>query len=186
MLAAGDEMGRSQGGNNNAYCQDNPVSWIDWRLDADGERLLAFTRRLGALRRRHALFRRRTFFDGRSVGAGGAKDIAWLTPAGRELTPEEWSHGFARCIGVYLSGQGLAERDERGRPIDDDDLVVLLNAHDEAIAFAMPAHAPDGWQPVLDTAHPDGDAPHAGPLAPHAAYGLQARSLALLRRPRAA
>ena len=181
MLVAGDEMGRTQNGNNNAYCQDNEISWVDWDLDDDAQRLLAFTCRLVALRRQHPLFRRRTFFHGRTVGNGGSKDIAWLTPEGREMSDEEWNHGFARCIGVFLSGEGLAERDERGAPIVDDDLVLLLNAHDAKIDFALPDRGPRRWRVVLDTDHPDGPPPDVPLYDNGASYPLQGRSVVLLR-----
>jgi glycogen operon protein len=195
MLVAGDETGRTQRGNNNAYCQDNEIGWVDWNPDEDGRRLLAFVQRLSALRRRHPLFRRRTFFAGRPVrveAGGELKDIAWLNPEGREMSDEEWNNGFARCLGVYLSGHGLAERDERGQPILDDDLVLLLNAHHEAVPFAMPggpaseaAAAAERWEAVLDTSHPDGDPP-ADTFERGARYPLAGRALALLRRRRTA
>ena len=186
MLVAGDEMGRTQGGNNNAYCQDNEISWLDWSLDADDERLLRFTRRIAALRHRHPLFRRRTFFRGRAVhveGTEGFKDIAWLNPEGREMNDEEWNDNFARCLGVYLSGHGLAERDERGEPIFDDDLVLLLNAHHDEVPFALPGVADEHWTALLDTAHPDGDPPTES-FPRGARYPLAGRSVVLLRHRR--
>src|SRR5205085_11542459 len=99
MLVAGDEMGRSQRGNNNAYCQDNEISWLDWTPEDDGDQLRAFTAHVIALRNRHPLFRRRTFFRGRAVH--DEKDIVWLNPDGREMTDDEWTQGFARCLGAH-------------------------------------------------------------------------------------
>jgi glycogen operon protein len=161
MLPAGDELGRSQRGNNNAYCQDNEVSWVDWE-GADRE-LLAFTTRLLALRKAHPLLRRRTYPK--------PENMSWLAPEGREMTDHDWQLPFARCVGVLMVGQRLAERDERGAPMIDDDLLLLLNAHHEAIDFALPG---EGWVAVLDTADQPG--------AVSTRYALQARSLAMLTR----
>jgi glycogen operon protein len=180
MILAGDEIGRTQHGNNNAYCQDNERSWLDWNLDAEAERLLEFARRVIALRHAHATFRRRDFFQGRSIRGGGVKDIAWLKPDGAEMSDEEWGHAFARCLGVYLSSAGLTENDARGRPVRDDDFLVLFNAHHEPIAFTLPA--PGGepeWRLLLDTAREAGE-PAQGSHKPGTAYPLEARSLAVL------
>ena len=185
MLLAGDEIGRTQRGNNNAYCQDNEISWLDWNLGDEARALLALTQRLIALRNRHPLFRRLTFFRGRAVHDSSAKDIVWLHPQGREMTDEEWSQGFARCLGAHLSGRGLTERDEHGVPVLDDDLMLLLNAHDEEIAFTLGAAQGDPWHVRIDT-----DTESAEPRQPvfdaGAAYPLRGRSLVLLCRPRRA
>jgi glycogen operon protein len=195
MLVAGDEMGRSQQGNNNAYCQDNDLSWVRWELAPDEEKLLAFTRRVIALRNAHALFRRRTFFRGRAVHEPDATDIVWLNPDGREMTDDEWNQSFARCLGASLSGRGLSERDDRGRPVEDDDLILLLNAHHDLIPFRLPedgdaegvADAGTGagadWEALLDTASDEGRPPQ-GAFAQGSEYPLQGRSLALLKRAR--
>nr|MBS0019395.1 glycogen debranching protein GlgX [Gammaproteobacteria bacterium] len=181
MLLAGDEMGRTQHGNNNGYCQDNQVSWVDWEAGEAAQELREFVRRLIALRKRHRIFRRQRFFAGRVQGAGTVKDIHWLAPQGTELTDEAWDHGYARCLGALLVGEGMGEFDERRRPIGDDDFLLLLNAHDEAIPFVLPA-APrgEGWWLLLDTAEARGMAvrPHCYP--PLARYALQARSFVLL------
>jgi isoamylase len=162
LITAGDELGRTQLGNNNAYCQDNELSWLDWEgMDRE---LLAFTRQVLALRKRHPLFRRRTYPK--------PENTSWLTPDGREMKDEDWKLPFARCLGVLMVGQRLAERDERGNPVVDDDLLLLLNAHHEPIDFALPG---EGWEPVLSTA--EGFVRGGG-------YSLQGRSLALLVRPR--
>jgi glycogen operon protein len=162
LLTAGDELGRTQLGNNNAYCQDNELSWVDWEgMDRE---LLAFTQQVLALRKRHPLFRRRTYPK--------PENTSWLTPDGREMKDEDWKLPFARCLGVLMVGQRLAERDERGNPVVDDDLLLLLNAHHEPIEFALPG---EGWEPVLSTA--EGFVRGGG-------YSLQGRSLALLVRPR--
>ena len=178
MLVAGDEMGRTQGGNNNAYCQDNAISWLDWE-HTDAE-LVAFVRRLIGLRRSHPVFHRRHFFQGQSIHGAEIKDIHWLKPDGTDMSDHEWGHEFARCLGVYLSGEALTERDRRGHPLRDDNFLVLFNAHHDTLAFQLPAARPAGrWQVLLDTAHEQGlvvDGYYAG----YDSYPLTGRSLALL------
>ena len=187
MLVAGDEMGRTQLGNNNAYCQDNEISWVNWNLAPEDDQLLEFTRRVIALRNAHPLFRRRTFFRGRSVREGEATDIVWLNPDGHEMTDDEWTQSFARCLGASMSGRGLSERDDRGQPVEDDDLILLLNAHHDVIPFKLPesdnGEKGAGWEALLDTAAEDGR-PSERAFGEGGEYPLQGRSLALLRRPR--
>ncbi len=180
MLLAGDEMGRTQRGNNNAYCQDNEISWVDWNLSDDARRLLEFTARLIALRRAHPLFRRRTYFRGRAERDPAVKDVLWLNPNGEEMSDQDWSQSFARCLGAFLSGRGLTERDEHGRLVEDDDLLVLLNAHNDEIAFALPGTPGTQWHAVVDTSREDG-APAPQAYAPGDACPLHAHSLVLLR-----
>jgi isoamylase len=163
LLLAGDELGRTQLGNNNAYCQDNELSWLDWRR-ADGE-LLEFVRTIINLRKRHPLFRRRTYPK--------PQDTTWLTPEGREMTEQDWGLPFARCLGMLMVGQRLAERDEHGNPVLDDDLLLLLNAHHDAVEFVLPEGE---WTGLLDTS--------SNAISSKKTYPLQARSLALLARPR--
>jgi glycogen operon protein len=179
MLLGGDEMGRTQQGNNNAYCQDSELSWVDWRLGPDAQNLIDFTHRLIALRNGHPLFRRRTFFHGRSIVATDAKDIAWLNPDGQEITGDDWHQAFARCVGVFLSGHGLAENDAHGDALDDDDLLLLLNAHHEAISFVLPKPRMTHWRVMVDTALAV-DASSSEPLSFGAPYPLQGRSMAVL------
>jgi glycogen operon protein len=180
MLLAGDEIGHTQNGNNNAYCQDNEISWLDWdpaHIDAE---FLAFIERLIALRKDHPVFRRRNFFQGRQIRGAGIKDIAWLRPDGQEMTDEEWNQEFARCLGVSLSGQAVDEVDERGQRIQDDNFLLLINAHHEEIPFAMPTPpSSSGWVAILDTSCQTTQRPDAFYTA-GAGYPLQARSLALL------
>jgi glycogen operon protein len=182
MLLAGDEMGRTQAGNNNAYCQDSELAWIDWGLDALERRLLGFVRRVIALRAAHPLFRRRLYFRGRAVRDPEMKDISWLNPNGAEMTDEQWSQSFARCLGALISGRGLAERDERGHAVEDDDLLLLLNAHHDEIGFALPGSEDGHWDALIDTSFDDG-LPRVRAFAPGAAYPLQGRSLVLLAKP---
>jgi isoamylase len=184
MLVAGDEIGRTQGGNNNAYCQDSEIGWIDWTPSPPSQALLEFVRRVVALRNAHPLFRRRTFFRGRTVRDPEIKDIAWLNPNGTEMSDHEWTQAFARCVGVFMSGRGLTERDERGRLVEDDDLLLLLNAHHDPIPFTIPEEPRAQWEALIDTACPGGvpglDAMDAG-----REYPLQGRSLVLLCHRRA-
>jgi isoamylase len=180
MLVAGDEMGRSQGGNNNAYCQDNEVSWVNWNLDPEDKHLMAFVRRLINLRKEHPVFSRRNFFKGREIRGAAAKDIVWLTPEGQEMTDEEWNTAFARCLGVYFGGDALNECDRRGRPLVDDSFLLLVNAYHEPIDFTLPAvHDIGGWQVVLDT-YLDEGLKAQGRYAAGKVYPLQGRSLVLL------
>jgi glycogen operon protein len=182
MLLAGDEICRTQQGNNNAYCQDNEISWVDWNLTQPKRQLLAFVQRMVALRRDHPVFRRRHFFQGRPIHGTGVKDIVWLNPDSREMTDEEWNQHHARCLGVYLAGEGLTETDERGRPITDSNFLVLFNAHHEEIPFSLPQLAGGPrWLVVLDTAYEEGLA-WDGVYMAGASYPLQGRSLALLQQ----
>jgi glycogen operon protein len=178
MLVAGDELGRTQGGNNNAYCQDNPISWLDW--DHADAQLLAFVQRLIELRRSHPVFHRRHFFQGQSIHSAEIKDIHWLKPDGTDMSDQEWGHEFARCLGVYLSGEALTERDRRGHLLRDDNFLVLFNAHHDTLAFQLPAARPGvRWQVLLDTAHAQG-LDVDGYYASYDSYPMTGRSLALL------
>jgi len=186
MLTAGDEIGRTQRGNNNAYCQDNEISWVDWDLTPESERLLEFVQRLIRLRCEHPVFRRRHFFQGRPIHGSGIKDIVWLKPEGGEMTDAEWRREFARSLGVILSGEGLAEIDAHGRPVTDGNFLMLFNAHHEDIAFALPNHAPGvRWLLVFDTTRGEGLA-RGGAYDGGSLYPLKARSLALLQQQKAA
>jgi isoamylase len=157
MLLGGDEFGRSQQGNNNAYCQDNEISWFDWTgIGPDGERLLGFVRDLIALRKAHPALRRPRFLHGRERSADGLKDIAWLTPDGVETDEAFWQDGQSRCVGLLLNGQAGTYRSWDGRPMDDDALLILLNAHHDTVPFQPPAIAPGGhWRCLVDTAAPE-------------------------------
>ena len=157
MISHGDEIGRTQQGNNNGFCQDNELTWIDWKnLDVD---LLAFTRYVSSLRHDHPVFRRRRFFDGLPVGRRGRRglpDIAWLRPDGSQMTKQDWGSGFGRAVAVFLNGQGLADRDGRGERVVDDSFVLCFSAHHEHIQFMLPpASYGRNWQVVLDTMNPD-------------------------------
>lgn len=158
MIAHGDEMGRTQHGNNNVYCQDSELSWMDWSLLERNADRLEFTRRMTALRAAHPVFRRRRFFEGRSIcGDDEVHDIAWLTPAGHEMTQQDWGSEFGRCIMVFLNGDALPEPDARGRRIVDDSFLLCFNAGDTPVDFVTPDgdHA-QVWTAVIDTADPVG------------------------------
>ncbi len=181
MLQAGDESGRTQRGNNNAYCQDNEISWIDWNLDRSRQQLLEFTRLLTRLFHRHPVLRRRKFFQGRQIRGSAVKDLAWFRPDGEEMSDEDWNTWHARCLGLRLAGDAIEELDARGNRIVDQTLLILLNAHYQPIPFRLPAHRADvHWEVVVDTRETTGRR-RQGLLRGGAAYGLEARSLALLR-----
>src|SRR5207302_5254953 len=141
MLCGGDELGRTQRGNNNAYCQDNEVSWYDWDLDADDEELLAFTRAMISLRRAHPVFRRRRFFQGRPIHGSDLADIGWFGVDGHEMTDEEWTAGgTVRALGMFLNGDEIGEPGPRGERFVDDGFLVLLNGDPEPVGFRLPHH----------------------------------------------
>ncbi|CAM2827303.1 glycogen debranching protein GlgX [Actinomyces slackii] len=161
MICHGDEMGRTQGGNNNVYCQDNEISWVHWDLDEHQQELLDFTRTMMWMRRDHPVLRRRRFFSG-DAGHGGESElgeIEWLTPSGQSMTEQDWGTWYARAMMVFLNGQAIAEPDLRGQRIVDSSFLVLINASEEDIEFTLPTpdYAPS-WQVALDTAPAvDGD-----------------------------
>jgi glycogen operon protein len=178
MLLGGDELGRSQGGNNNAWCQDNEISWVDWALDDRRERLLAFTRRLIELRRSHPVFHRSHFFAGRATNGSGLPDVWWLRPDGRRMTQQDWHDGAV--LGVFLNGDAIPDRTPAGERVRDDSFLVLLNAGAEPVAFRLPA-ARFGrrWALELSTADPDAE-PRAWRYRETVA--LEPRALVVLRR----
>jgi len=182
MLLAGDEISRSQHGNNNAYCQDNELAWLNWQLGPAQQQLLKFTTHMIELRRQHPIFRRRDFFQGRPLHGGAVKDIVWLKPDGIEMTTEEWTKDFARCLGVYLSGDALEETDAHGRPIVDESFLMLFNAHHDAVPFMLPEFVPGAsWLARIDTSFSDA-VPELETVTPRTEYPLQGRSLVLLQQ----
>ena len=185
MLLGGDEIGRSQGGNNNAYAQDNPISWFDWELTDDDRQLLDFTRGLIEVFRAHPVLRRRRFFQGRRIRGSRVKDLTWFGQAGEEMTDEQWQAEGVRAIGLRLAGDAIDERGPRGERITDDTLLLLLNANDGDIAFRLPPSSHGAWRLVLDTRSPE--APAAAEEPAHnggTEYPMIARSVALFRLPR--
>ena len=181
MILAGDEIARTQKGNNNAYCQDNEVSWLDWEIDEHRRKLLEFTSRLIELRRSHPNLRRRKFYRDRRGQAGVIKDVAWYRPDGAEMTEEDWSAAWARSVGVMFNGNTLDEVDDTGRPVADNSFLMLINSHHEPVAYKVPAPPlGHGWELVVNTA--DLDQPFRQAAAP-SDLEVAARSLVLLCEP---
>ncbi|MEU6235023.1 glycogen debranching protein GlgX [Kitasatospora sp. NPDC047058] len=187
MITAGDEFGRTQGGNNNAYCQDNETGWVDWSLldDPRWAGLSALTARLVRLRRAHPVLRQRAFFSGRAAVPGGQPDLAWFTPRGKEMTEADW-FGPTACLGMLLSGAAMSERDQYGRPLRDDSFLLLLNAGPDPVPFTLPGEpwAVPGarYRTVLDTAADEtGNGTHRH--RPQDTVTVTGRSLQLLRTP---
>jgi glycogen operon protein len=175
MLLGGDELSRTQGGNNNAWCQDNEISWFDWE-EADAD-LLEFARRLIALRREHPVFRRRQFLTG-TAGESGLPDAWWFRTDGRRMTQREWTSHDTRTLGVFLNGREIRERTPRGEPIFDDSFLLLFNAHFEPVVFTLPTRRfGPRWAVELAT----GDAPDQ-PLGARARVTVDPHSLTLFRR----
>jgi glycogen operon protein len=182
MLCVGDEVGRTQHGNNNAYCQDNDISWFNWNWSKQDELFREYIAFLIDLRQQHPVFHRRQFFQGRKIHGAEVKDIAWFRPDGKEMTDEDWSQGYVRCLGVRLAGDAIAEMDAAGDPIKDDTFLMLLNAHHEPITFTLPAHKRGvRWEVVFDTRDGLPAEARSQHLKGGAAYDLEHRSMALLR-----
>ena len=155
MLLSGDEIGRSQGGNNNAYCQDNEISWTDWELQEENESLFGFTCQLINLRRKHPIFRRRKWFQGRAIHGSGVHDVVWFNPDGGEMTEEQWNEGFAKAIGIFLNGEEITTPGPRGERVIDESFLLFFNAHYELIEFLLPEGLRDWeWGVLINTAEP--------------------------------
>ncbi|MEU3174266.1 glycogen debranching protein GlgX [Streptomyces sp. NPDC007000] len=185
MLSHGDEVGRSQHGNNNAYCQDNEISWIDWKPTVEQRALLDFTRRVISLRIAHPVLRRRRFFHGgpASRAGRGLPDLVWLLPDAEEMTDVDWRRPDAHSVGVFLNGDAIAEPDPRGRRLVDDSFLLLLNSHGEPVDFHLPAAAyGERWTALIDTADPDG-VPDESEHKAGTGLTVDSRSLVLLSRP---
>jgi glycogen operon protein len=185
MMAHGDELGRTQSGNNNVYCQDNEISWVDWKLSESQKHLLEFTRSLVKLRNDHPVLRRRRFFHG-DTGVDGLGDLVWFTPKGTEMQNGDWQRDDAGAIAVFLNGDAISEPDRRGEPVVDDSFVILLNSNHEAVDFLLPPEEyGENWTVAVDTTTATGgasDQPHpAG-----STIRLEARSTLVLTRPRQA
>ncbi len=181
MLVAGDEFARTQQGNNNAYCQDNEVSWLDWsRIDGDGKRLQAFVAKLIAIRREHIVFRRYRFFHGRTIPGTDIKDITWLKPDGKELTERDWTNPQAKSLGFLLSGEaGEYHLTPAGEPEPDDTFFAIMNAADRAVSYVLPApNASMDWECVIDTADSDGECEGLR-FAAKRAYEVRSRSFVM-------
>lgn len=155
MILGGDEMGRSQGGNNNAYCQDSEISWFNWALPDANASLLDFTRELIAFRRQHPVFHRRKWFQGRAIHGSEVHDILWFNPDGGEMTEEQWHDGLAKAIAIFLNGEEIAASGPRGERIIDSSFLILFNAYYEALEFSLPQGLEQwNWLALIDTSHP--------------------------------
>lgn len=178
MISHGDELGRTQLGNNNAYCQDNEISWINWDLTDEQKQLVEFTSKLIRFRLSQPVLRRRKYFQGRNIRGGDVKDVAWLASDGREMDDQAWNADSIRSLGMRLSGNAIEEMDERGEPVVGDSLLVLINADPEAIPFTLPElDADHRWQRIFDTADPQGSERRI--TGSH--YPLESRSLAAFK-----
>lgn len=182
MLLGGDEIGRTQQGNNNAWCQDNEISWYDWDLDDEARDLLAFVQRLTAIRREHPALRRAHFFKGRRIRGTDVRDILWLRHDGEAMTNEDWQNPHSASLALFLAGQGLDEVDEEGLPVVDDDLFLVLNASPTDLEFVLPTEGGAGaWQLLVDTGldTPNGHTAEGGQRWP-----VPSRTVQLWRRSR--
>ncbi|WP_214407973.1 glycogen debranching protein GlgX [Pseudonocardia lacus] len=185
MISHGDEFGRTQQGNNNVYCQDNELAWVDWKEAREYSVLEDFTAKVAALRAAHPVFRRRRFFQGRPIKGSNIEDIAWLRPDGQPMTDDDWNAGYARSLGVFLNGQGIPERDMMGQRVVDDSFLLLFNAHHQQVPFTLPGEAyAHQWEVVLDTADPLGAraARRTRDAKPGGRLRIVARSLLVLRK----
>ena len=182
MLLGGDEMGRTQGGNNNTYCQDNELSWFDWDLKHENAELLNFTRQLIQLRREHPIFRRRNWFQGRAIHGSGVEDIGWFNLDGSEMTEDQWQDGYAKAIAIFLNGKELISPSARGERITDDNFLLLCNTHYEQVEFILPMTLQGReWSLIIDTMQP-----HLLEQRPHLTedkpLSVEGRSLLLLHQ----
>jgi isoamylase len=178
MLLGGDEIGRTQQGNNNAYCQDNEIAWYDWEnRDAD---LLDFTRRLIRFQDEHPVFRRRRWFQGQAIHGSDIKDIAWFTVEGDQMAEEHWGEDFAKSLAVFLNGRAIPAPDPRGKRVEDDDFYLIFNAHHEALEFTLPEERwGRAWLRELDTA--EGWLEGEEALPAKAKLRVEGRSVVILR-----
>ncbi len=182
MIAHGDEIGRTQNGNNNVYCQDSELSWMDWSLVDKNSDLLKFARKVARLRKNHPVFRRRRFFEGEPIRSGDeVRDIAWLNPSSREMTHEDWGESIHKCVAVFLNGAAITAPNARGERVVDDSFLLCFNAGDEPVEFVMPTgdYARE-WTVELDTNHPAGDADQVVDAGEK--VSLASRSLLVLRK----
>ena len=181
MMLGGDEFGRTQNGNNNAYCQDNELSWLNWQRTAEQDQLLEFTRRVIRLRREHPVFRRPKFLRGRRIRGSEIKDVMWFNPGGNEMSAEEWSSPFVRCLGMLLSGDTADIFDARGESVRDDTFLLLINAHYDTVLFVAPGEEDLEWEMILDTTHEAGFLPGPRKFTSGDDVELAGRSTCLLR-----
>src|SRR6185295_5392647 len=181
MILAGDEFGRTQKGNNNAYCQDNEISWLDWKWTNDQAALQDFARRVLRVRRAHPGLHRSKFFQGQAIHDGAQQDLAWFRHDGKPMSPDDWSNPSTQSLTMFLAGRGINDVDDQGRPLLDDNLLLIVNASHLDLVFAMPqvAQVKDDWQLLVDTA--DDRAEESVP--PGGKTSLKGRSIKLFISP---
>jgi isoamylase len=183
MLLHGDELGRTQKGNNNVYAQDNQLAWVDWERAREFDFLVAFVGQIAALRRDHPVFRRRRFFKGRPVHGTTLEDIGWFRPDGDQMSDDDWDSGFAKSVTVFLNGAGIREPDARGEPMTDSSFFLLFNAHHDGIDFVVPEiGAASSWHVVVDTHAPMLDDADPRTVKSGNAIAVEARSILVLRQ----
>ncbi|MBV9098751.1 MAG: glycogen debranching enzyme, partial [Frankiaceae bacterium] len=183
MVLHGDELGRTQNGNNNVYAQDNQLAWVDWERAREFDHLTAFVGRVAALRRDHPVFRRRRFFKGRPVHGTTVDDIGWFRPDGDQMSDEDWDSGFAKSVTVFLNGDGIREPDARGEPVTDSSFLLLFNAHHDPLDFVVPEiGAVSSWHVVVDTNAPMRDDADPRSVKSGEQVAVEARSILVLRQ----
>ncbi|HLX05801.1 MAG TPA: hypothetical protein VKR28_09715, partial [Candidatus Binatus sp.] len=181
MLLAGDELGRSQRGNNNAYCQDNEISWLDWE-NVDLKQL-EFAKELIQFRKEHPVFSRRKWFQGKSIRGGDVNDLAWFRPDGEQMSDEDWGAGFAKSLGVFLNGDEIPSVDAAGRRVLDQSFYLIFNAHWEPVEFILPPEVwGQSWTRVLDTRNGDAPAEDNWQRAAGTKINIESRSLVVMSR----
>jgi glycogen operon protein len=181
MICGGDEVGRTQGGNNNAYCQDDEISWFNWDINEAERSLFEFTRRLLTIRKEHQTFRRRKFFQGRRIRGADIRDVTWFSPDGEEMNEEQWNSSWVRCVGMRLGGGPIGEVDANGDQVTDDTFLVMLNAANSRVEFQLPdGETRSTWDLLVDTKLADA-APSRARSVEGTRYSLGPRSFALLR-----
>jgi glycogen operon protein len=182
MIRGGDECGGTQRGNNNAYCQDNETSWLDWRWDEDARKLFEFTRSLIGFFKQHPIFRQPKFFQGRDLRGSGIKDITWINAEGREMSDEEWKAEFAKVLGVMLGGDSLSVTDYFGEVIRDDTFLLFFNAHHEDVWIRLQGGGGVEWREVFDTAKEPGFLAKPRTKPGGSRHRLRGRSMIILRQ----
>lgn len=182
MMVSGDERGRTQKGNNNVYCQDNELAWLDWTIEGPDTELLNFTRQLIYFRRKHPVFRRRKWFQGRAIHGSQVRDLGWFNPDGEEVTEEQWLEGLSKEISVFLNGEEMPARGKQGERLMDDSFLLLFNANHEPVEFMVPMGLRDRpWFVVINTTKSQ-FVTNGATFKGHTSISVEGRSLMVLQR----
>ena len=179
MILAGDEIGHTQHGTNNAYCQDNDTTWLNWNISDEQRAFLRFVQSIINIRRTQPVFQRRKFFHGRTIDGADVPDISWFQPSGEEMSDEAWNAGYTQCLGVRLPGDLIGDVNERSEPIIGDSILLLVNAHHETIPFTLPFRGKsEEWERLIDTVDPEAESikQKGGEQ-----YEIKGRSMVILR-----